>query len=195
MAIKSACVFCGSSPGAKPAYDEAARQVGKLLAEQKITLVYGGGNIGLMGALADAAMEAGGTVIGVIPQSLADREVAHLDITRLDVVTSMHERKAKMEQLSDAFIALPGGYGTLEEFCEIITWCQLGLHHKPCGILNVEGFYDALLSQFDHAVGESFIRPEHRELFFSASDSVELLDRLQSFKAPKLNQWIGQSET
>lgn len=195
MTLESICVFCGSCWGAKPAYAEAAREMGRRLAGRGITLVYGGGDVGLMGAAADAAMAAGGRVIGVIPQSLADKELAHHGITQLHVVASMHERKALMAELADAFVALPGGYGTLEEFCEIVTWCQLGFHQKPCGILNVERYFDPLLKQFDRGVAEEFIRPEHREIILSATEPQELLDRLASFHPPSLEKWIGKSDT
>jgi len=181
MELKSVCVFCGSSFGARPAYKAAARRIGELLGQRKVTLVYGGGNVGLMGVVADAVMNAGGAVIGVIPQSLADKEVAHYEITKLFVVDSMHERKAKMAELSDAFVALPGGFGTFEEFCEIVTWSQLGFHQKPCGILNVDGYFDALLSQFDHGVTEEFVRQEHREIVISSDSPSELLDRLARY--------------
>ena len=190
ITLNSVCVFCGSSWGANPAYEQAARRVGRLLAERSLTLVYGGGNVGLMGAVADAAMEAGGKVVGVIPKSLADREVAHHGVTTLHIVASMHERKARMAELSDAFIALPGGYGTLDEFCEIVTWCQLGFHRKPCGILNVDGYFDALLKQFDLGVTQEFIRPEHREIVLSAVEPVELLEQLSTHRLATLDKWM-----
>ena len=156
MNFRRICVFCGSNPGVNPAYKNAAAGLGRLLAERKIELVYGGGNIGLMGVLADAALEASGRVIGVIPESLMAKEVGHQGLTELRVVGSMHERKALMADLAEGFIALPGGYGTFEEFCEVVTWSQLGLHAKPCGVLNVEKYYDPLLALFDHAVKEGF---------------------------------------
>src|ERR1041384_3548938 len=168
--LKRVCVFCGSNTGSGPAYVEAAESLGKLLAERKMGLVYGGGKVGLMGKIADAVLGAGGEVIGVIPQSLMRKEIAHAGLTELRVVDSMHQRKALMAELSDAFIALPGGFGTFEEFCEILTWTQLGLQRKPCGILNVAGYYDHLLKLFDHAVAERFLKPEHRGIVISDTD-------------------------
>lgn len=195
MPIRSLCVFCGSSFGRDPIYRDVAQQVGRLLATHGITLVYGGGDVGLMGSVADAAMAEGGTVIGVIPQSLADREVAHHGITDLRVVGSMHERKAMMAELSDGFVALPGGFGTFEEFCEIITWAQLGLHTKPCALLNVAGYFDPLLKQFDDGVRQEFIRPEYRRLVLSATDVGELLNELENYVSPVSNQWIDRSQS
>ena len=161
-AIKRICVYCGSNSGSRPSYTKAARDMGLALTQRGLELVYGGGRVGLMGALADSVLAAGGHVIGIIPQSLAAREVGHHGLKDLRVVNSMHERKALMAELADAFIALPGGFGTLEEISEVLTWAQLGLHRKPYGFLNVEGFYDSLLSFFDHAVAENFIRAVHR---------------------------------
>src|SRR5215510_2640889 len=172
------CVFCGSSTGFNPVYQEAAQTLGVALVRSGIGLVYGGGNVGLMGTIADAVMKGGGQVTGVIPEALVERELAHGDVTELIVVRSMHERKAKMAELSNAFIAMPGGYGTFEEFCEIITWAQLGLHRKPCGILNVAGYYDPLMALFDHAVAEGFLRPANRALVIQESDPGRLLDAL-----------------
>jgi uncharacterized protein (TIGR00730 family) len=192
--LKRVCVFCGSSYGARPAYREAAADLGRLLAGSRIGIVYGGGNVGLMGALADAALGAGGEVIGVIPHHLVSKELAHQGV-ELRIVHSMHERKALMADLSDAFIALPGGYGTLEEFCEVLTWSQLGLHAKPCGLLNVDGYYDGLLGLVDHAVAEGFVRPESRDLVLVGDDAAELLAHLASWRAPSLEKWIGRDET
>jgi uncharacterized protein (TIGR00730 family) len=172
------CVFCGSGDGARPVYREIAIEVGRTLAQRGIGLVYGGAHVGLMGALADAALAADGEVIGVIPRSMVDRELAHTALTKLHVVDSMHERKALMAELSGAFLALPGGFGTLEEFCEVLTWSQLGFHRKPCGLLNVAGYYDALLAQFDHAAAERFVRPANRALVVSDADPARLIDRL-----------------
>jgi uncharacterized protein (TIGR00730 family) len=173
------CVFCGSNPGAKPSYTAAAAQLARCLVANGIGIVYGGGHVGLMGALADAALDQGGEVIGVIPRFLVDREIAHRGITDLRIVDSMHERKALMADLVDAFIALPGGFGTLDEFCEILTWTQLGLITKPIGILNVDGYFDRLLDLFDHAVAERFVKPMHRDMIVT-DDSVEsLIDRLR----------------
>ncbi len=189
------CVFCGSSHGVRPAYAEAARRMGTLLAGRGITLVYGGGNVGLMGELADAALGAGGEVIGVIPRSLADREVAHLGLTDLRIVSSMHERKAMMAELSDAFIAMPGGMGTYEELFEVITWSQLGLHKKACGLLDVEGFYAPLVAFVDRAVSEGFIKPAHRGIVVSDADPVALLEKLERTAVPDLPKWIGKDQT
>ncbi len=166
------CVFCGSSPGDRPAYVRAAEETGRTLTARGVGVVYGGGRVGLMGALADAALAAGGDVTGVIPQSLATREIAHPGLSRLHVVGSMHERKALMAAESDAFLALPGGFGTLEELFEAVTWQQLGFHDKPCGIVNVEGYFDALLRFCDDAAGHGFVRPADRAGLF-ARDSVE----------------------
>jgi uncharacterized protein (TIGR00730 family) len=190
--VKRVCVFCGSSSGFDPAFAEAARGLGTLLAQRHLGLVYGGGNIGLMGVLADAALAARGEVIGVIPKALVARELAHRGTSALWVVRSMHERKALMAELSDAFVALPGGYGTLDEFCEALTWAQLGLHAKPCGLLNVAGFYDAFLAQIDHAVATHFVRPEHRALVLRESDAGRLLDGLATFQPPVLEKWIDR---
>lgn len=190
--MKSICVFCGSSMGVRPVYKEAAQTLGKTLASQKFRLVYGGGNVGLMGVVADAALLAGGEVIGVIPEFLAAKEIAHNELTVLHVVGSMHERKTKMADLADAFIALPGGYGTLEEFCEILTWAQLGLHQKPCGLLNVERYFDPLLRLFDHAVKEEFLKSALRSLVLEASDAQSLLDLFATYQPPIVDKWIGR---
>lgn len=181
--MKSICVFCGSRLGSKAIFRDVATSVGKLLAHQQLRLVYGGGNIGLMGVVADAVLASGGEVIGVIPSHLQEKEVGHVGLTQLHVVSTMHERKALMANLADAFIALPGGFGTFEEFCEILTWAQLDLHRKPCGLLNVDGFYDPLLTLFDRAVDEGFLRPEYRSMVLTATDPDELLMRLRNYKA------------
>lgn len=187
------CVFCGSSCGTNPAYRDAAANLGRLLAQRGIGLVYGGGCIGLMGALADAALATGGEVIGVIPDSLLRREVGHRGLTKLHVVQTMHQRKALMADLSDAFIALPGGYGTLEEFCEIVTWSQLGIQQKPCGLLNVEQYWNGLLAMLEHAVDEGFLRPENRELVLVASTSEEMLERLLQWEPPpRAEKWLDE---
>ena len=172
------CVFCGSSPGARPAYTEAAAELATCLAKQHIGIVYGGSHRGLMGTLADTAFAAGGEVIGVIPHSMVEKEVAHTNLSDLRIVNSMHERKALMADLADAFIAMPGGFGTLDEFCEILTWAQLGIHNKPAGILNVEGYFDPLLAAIDHAVKEQFIKPAHRNLLIADSNPESLITRL-----------------
>ena len=174
------CVFCGSRGGEDPRFAQAAIELGTRLAQRGIGLVYGGGRVGLMGLLADAARAAGGEVIGVIPQALADREVAHSGLSELRVVDSMHERKALMAELSDGFIALPGGFGTLEELCEVITWSQLGIHRKPCGILNVAGYFDHLIGMFDYAVAQGFISVDNRGIVLEADMPEEIIDRMTS---------------
>ena len=192
--MKRICVFCGSNNGLTTVYSEAARAMGVVLSSRGIGLVYGGGSVGLMRVVADTVIREGGEVIGVIPEALAAKEVAHQGLKDLRVVASMHERKALMAELSDAFIALPGGYGTLEEFCEVLTWAQLGLHRKPCGILNVTGFYDPLLSFLDHAVSEGFVREVHRSLILVEQDPERLLDKLIDYEPPALDKWIDQDE-
>lgn len=194
MNFRRICVFCGSNPGVNPAYKNAAAGLGRLLAERKIELVYGGGNIGLMGVLADAALEASGRVIGVIPESLMAKEVGHQGLTELRVVGSMHERKALMADLAEGFVALPGGYGTFEEFCEVVTWSQLGLHAKPCGVLNVEKYYDPLLALFDHAVKEGFLRSDNRTLVLEERDPRRLLEKMSEFQASDGGKWITDEE-
>lgn len=178
-----------------PAYVDAAKTLGTLLASKGIGLVYGGGNVGLMGVIADAALAAGGEVIGVIPQALADREIAHTGCTELRIVDSMHTRKAMMAELSDAFLAMPGGVGTFEEFFEAITWTQLGLHKKACGLLNVAGFYTPLAVFIDQAVSEGFIRPIHRTAIVVDDDPVRLLDTLMTIDLPNFTKWIRPDET
>ncbi len=171
----SICVFCGSSAGNRPAYGVAARQLGKTLARRAITLIYGGGRTGLMGILADSVLSSGGRVVGVMPRALVDKEVAHSALTEMHVVASMHERKAMMAELANAFVVLPGGFGTFDEFCEILTWSQLMFHSKPCGLWNVEGYWDHLIAMFDHASAEGFLRPQHRGLPVFADDLDTLL--------------------
>jgi uncharacterized protein (TIGR00730 family) len=190
--LRSICVFCGSQSGARPEYAAAAAAFGRLLAERGIRVVYGGGNVGMMGVLADAALASGGEVIGVIPQRLVDQELAHHGISDLRIVGSMHERKALMAELSDAFVALPGGLGTFEELCEVLTWAQLGIHDKPCGCLNVLGYFDPLNELLDHAVAEGFLRSEQRRLFISTSDREELLGLLYSRGAAATKKWAGR---
>jgi uncharacterized protein (TIGR00730 family) len=192
--MKSICVYCGSNFGTRDSYLEAAQSLCLEIAKREISLVYGGGNTGLMGAVADFALAAGGKVIGVIPQALVDKEAAHTGLSDLRVVESMHERKSLMADLSDAFIALPGGLGTLEEFCEVATWTQLGFHRKACGLLNIEGFYDRLLSFLDYATEEQFIRPEHRTIFISEDNPVKLINRLDEFELPTLPKWIDREQ-
>jgi len=192
--IHALCVFCGANHGRRPAYREAAHHLGQLLAQRGITLVYGGGNVGLMGTLADACLAGGGRVIGVIPSALAEKEIAHTGLTEMHVVGSMHERKALMADLADAFLTLPGGFGTWDEFCEALTWTQLGLQKKACSFLNVEGYYDALLQLVERAAEDGFIRTEHRELLLVDSDAARLLDRLQDFVVPYVPKWVGRAE-
>jgi len=182
--LRSLCVFCGSSSGNRAEYAAAAAQFGELLARRGIQLVYGGGNVGLMGVLADAALATGGRVIGVIPQMLVDRELAHRG-TDLRIVTSMHERKALMAELSDAFVALPGGLGTYEELCEVLTWSQLGIHHKPVGCLDVLDYFHPLGAMLDHAVAEGFLRPEQRQCLFVDNNATGLLACLTQHVAPR----------
>lgn len=193
--MKRLCVFCGSSLGVNSAYAEAATTLGTLLAARGIGLVYGGGNVGLMGVIADAALAGGGEVIGVIPRALADREIAHTGCTELRVVDSMHTRKAMMAELSDAFLAMPGGVGTFEELFEAITWTQLGLHRKPCGLLNVAGFYTPLAFFIDQAVSEGFIKPVHRAAIIVDDDPARLLDTLSTIDLPDVPKWLKRDET
>ncbi|NUQ62513.1 MAG: TIGR00730 family Rossman fold protein [Pirellulales bacterium] len=188
--MKSICVFLGSSPGRLPEYRQAAVHLGEELAGRGLRLIYGGGSIGLMTVIADRVLAEGGEVIGVIPQALVDKEVAHLGLTDLRIVGSMHERKALMADLADGFIALPGGMGTLEELCEILTWAQLGLHRKPCGLLDIAGYYDGLKRFFDHMVEERFLREEHRRLLLIAQDAGELLDQFEQFQPVQLPKWM-----
>jgi hypothetical protein len=188
--MRAICVFCGSNPGRRPEYQAATAELGRVLAGQGIRVVYGGAHVGTMGALADAALAAGGEVTGVIPRHLVDAEVAHEGLTELHVVPSMHERKARMAQLSDGFIALPGGLGTLEEFAEVTTWSQLGLHTKPTALLNVLGYFDQLLSFLDHAAAERFLRPEHRGLVIAEPGPAALLAAMDRWQPPSAHKWI-----
>ena len=194
MILNRVCVFCGSSTGIHSAYREAAEELARELVRRGIGLVYGGGNVGLMGVLADAMLALGGHVIGVIPHALVAREVAHERLPDLRVVPSMHERKAMMAELSDAFLALPGGFGTFEEFCEVLTWTQLGLHRKRCGLLNVRGFYDPLLALFDRAVSEGFLNPQNRAIVTAHADVTALLDDLALPAETPEPKWIASTE-
>ena len=188
------CVFCGSSVGARPAYAAAAKELGELMAQRGIGLVFGGGCIGLMGTIADAVLNNGGEAIGVIPDGLMQREIGHRGVTKLHVVETMHQRKALMADLSDAFIAMPGGYGTLEEFAEIVTWSQLGIQIKPCALLNIDGYWDGLLNFVDHAVNEDFVRQENRDLIVVGATPVEVLDKIQSWRPPAhVEKWLDRS--
>ncbi|MBD2439841.1 TIGR00730 family Rossman fold protein [Nostoc sp. FACHB-110] len=192
--MKSICVYCGSNFGHRNSYLEAAHSLGSEMAQRGITLVYGGAKVGLMGAIADSLLAAGGKVIGVIPQALVDKEVAHTGLSDLRVVGSMHERKSLMASLADAFIALPGGLGTLEEFCEVVTWTQLGFHRKACGLLNIDGFYNRLISFLNHATKEQFIRSEHRNIVLVGETPVELIEKLSQFEVPNVHKWIDRDQ-
>jgi uncharacterized protein (TIGR00730 family) len=195
MTLRRLCVYCGSKPGSRAVYAEAARALGRLLAEEGVGLVYGGAGVGLMGAVADAALAAGGEVLGVIPHGLAAKEVAHPGLTELFVVGSMHERKALMADLADGFAALPGGLGTLEELAEALTWAQLGIHHKPCALLNVAGYFDGLVAYLDHAEAEGLLHPEHRALLVVEATPEALLARLRGYRPPAMPEWISKRET
>jgi len=186
--LKSVCVFCGANAGNRPLLAETARATGEALARRGVTLVFGGGRVGLMGAVSAAARAAGGRVVGVIPAALQKKELAYEggDLSELIVVRSMHERKARMAELADGFIALPGGYGTFEEICEMITWAQLGIHRKPCGVVNVDGYFDGLLAQFDRAVAEGLLKAPHRGLVVAAPDADTLLDTMIAWTPPAL---------
>ena len=193
--MKSICVFCGSNPGAQPVYAAAARELGTLIAGRGMTLVYGGGNVGLMGIIADAALAAGGRVVGVIPDFLLRKEVGHTGLTRMEVVETMHERKQKMADLSDGFIALPGGMGTLEEMAEILTWGQLGLHGKPFGLMNTATYYQPLSQMFDQMVTEQFLHPGNRGMVLTSSEPADLLDQMAAYEAPDVEKWLNRSRT
>jgi uncharacterized protein (TIGR00730 family) len=192
--LQRVCVYCGSNPGSDPAYRAATQDVARLLAGRGIEIVFGGGAVGLMGALADTALEAGGRVTGVIPQALVDKEIGHRGLTELRVVNSMHERKMLMAELADAFIALPGGIGTLEEIIEVLTWTQLGLHHKPCALLDVAGFYEPLRAFLDHAVDQGFLSAAHRAMLLVDADAETLLHRIGRWEAPVLAKWVERED-
>lgn len=193
--LRSVCVFCGSRPGERPEYVTATRELGEEIARRGLLLIYGGGQVGLMGQLADAARRVDGEVVGVIPHSLERKEVGHQGLTRLEVVDSMHERKARMSELSDAFIALPGGLGTLEELFETWTWGQLGIHPKPLGLLDVEGYYEQLSGFLDHATEEGFIDAEHRSMVLRETSPAALLDRFADYRPPVVEKWLEREET
>lgn len=188
--IRSVCVFCGSSLGVKTIYAEGAVKLAEHLLSEKTTLVYGGANVGLMGVLADTMLAGGGNVIGIMPKSLVEREVAHADLTKMYIVEGMQERKALMADLSDAFIALPGAYGTMDELFEVLTWNQLGIINKPIGLLNIASFFDPLLNMLDHAVEEKFLRPEHRQMLLAGTDIAGLIENLNSFRPVTAEKWI-----
>jgi uncharacterized protein (TIGR00730 family) len=195
MAGKSICVFAGSSSGSDPELASAARALGRALVSKQYGLVYGGASVGLMGIVADTVLAAGGRVVGVMPDFLATKEIAHAGLSELKITTSMHERKAAMATLADGFIALPGGFGTLEEFFEAITWAQLGLHAKPCALLNVNGYYDSLLSFLDTAVTKRLLKPENREMVLVASDADSVLEQMQRYTATATTKWISIERT
>ncbi len=192
--IACVCVFCGSSPGADPAFADAAESLGRELARRGIRLVYGGGRVGLMGVLADSALRCGGEVHGVITRALRDKEVAHLGLTTLRIVATMHERKAAMADEAEAFVMMPGGFGTLDEFFEALTWTQLGIHAKPCGILNVGGFFDPLLELFEAATRQRFIRAEHRDMVVVEADPVSMIERLAAWVPVTAGKWLDSGE-
>jgi uncharacterized protein (TIGR00730 family) len=192
-ALHRICVYCGSSPGSDPAYADAAVRLGRMLARRGIGLVYGGGHVGLMGTVANAALDDGGEAIGVMPQTLVDREIAHTGLTELRVVGSMHERKLLMAELADGFVALPGGLGTLEELFEVYTWTQLGLHAKPLALLNVRGYFDGLVAFLDHAVAERFVTEEHRAMLVVADTPGAVLDAFADWRAPDRPKWIDRT--
>lgn len=194
MSTRRICVFCGSNVGTNPAFAAAAERLGRVIVERGYGLVFGGGHVGLMGRIADAVLAAGGEAIGVIPAGLERREVAHRHLTQLHVVQTMHERKALMAELSDGFVALPGGIGTLEELFEAVTWAQLGIHAKPCGILDVNGYYRGLLDFLDAMVREGFVREGNRSLFVVADDAVDLLDRLEAWQPPDRQPWLTRDD-
>ena len=192
--MKTVCVFCGSRGGSSPSYRAAAERMGSTLARKGLRLVYGGGRVGLMGTLADAALLEGGKVVGVIPRALVEREVGHTGLSELHVVGSMHERKKLMADLSDGFVALPGGYGTLEEFLEVLSWAQLSIHEKPCGLLDVDGFWKPLSSLFDRAVAEGFVPPDHRAIVLTEEDPKLLLDTMSRYTPSKTEKRLGQGD-
>lgn len=193
--MRSVCVFCGGNPGARPSYQAAAARLGAALAERGLALVYGGASAGLMGAVADAVLAKGGAAYGVLPDFMIKREVAHRGLTALELVGSMTERKARMGERADAFVALPGGFGTLDELFEVLTWSQLGLHHKPIALLDVDGYWTSLVAFLDHAAREGLLRPEHRAMLFVETDVPTLLDRLASYRLPEVPKAIGPGQT
>lgn len=195
MTLRSLCVYCGSNPGRQSVYAEGARALAGALVARGIRLVYGGAQVGIMGQLADAVLAAGGDVTGVIPDALVGKEIAHDGLTELVITRSMHERKAKMVELADGFIAFPGGVGTLEELFEVWTWAQLGFHDKPCGLLNVAGYYDALAGFLDHATAEEFVRPAHRAMLMIEAEPQRLLDRFETYQPPVVAKWVERDDT
>ena len=194
MKMKKICVYCGSSPGKNPAYSLAAASLAQEMCKRNIDLVYGGAAVGIMGAVADAVIAAGGEAVGVIPKSLAVKEVAHDGLSELHVVASMHERKAMMAELADGFIALPGGWGTLEEIFEMLTWAQLGFHNKPCGLLNVDGYYDGLIAFLENSFEQRFVNELYRPMLMQAHEPGSLLDQFTTYRAPIVRKWMGEDE-
>jgi len=192
--LSAVCVFCGSSPGAAPEFVDVARRFGALVARRGLALVYGGGKVGLMGAVADAALAEGGQVRGVITRALEARELAHLGLSDLRIVETMHQRKAAMADMADAFVMLPGGYGTWEEFMEVLTWAQLGIHEKPCGILDVDGFFAPLVDLIDTAVRQRFVRAEHRDMVVISTEPGDLIDGLAAWEPVRVDKWLDRSE-
>ena len=193
--MRSVCVFCGSKVGRNGEYREAAAELGRELLRRRLTLVFGGGSVGLMGVVADTVLQGGGKVTGVIPRALSRKELRRPHVEDMHVVDSMHERKAIMSELADAFIALPGGFGTLEELFEVISWAQLGIHRKAVGLFNIAGYFDPLIRFIDHAIAEGFIKRQYRELFLVSSDPAELLDLLARYKPPILKRWMSRTQT
>ncbi|MDO8291075.1 MAG: TIGR00730 family Rossman fold protein [Parvibaculum sp.] len=193
--MKNICVYCGANPGRQEAYSSAARDLAKALVDRNLGLVYGGASVGIMGLIADAVLQLGGRVVGVMPEALVRKEIAHKNLTELHVTQSMHERKTLMAELSDGFIAMPGGIGTLEEIFEIWTWAQLGFHAKPCGLLNVAGYFDSLTTFLDHAVAEQFVKKAHRSILLVEHEPEALLDRFASYEPPSIQKWVGKAET
>jgi uncharacterized protein (TIGR00730 family) len=193
--MKNICVYCGSNFGVNPRFREAAIELGGELVNRGIGLVYGGASVGIMGTIADAVLARGGEVTGVIPQALNEKEIAHPSLTQLHVVKSMHERKALMAELADGFIALPGGWGTIEEIFEVLTWAQLGFHQKPCGLLNEDGYYDHLFAFLEHAIDQQFVKAEYWPMLMMRPDAVSLLDSFSNYQAPNVRKWILPSET
>ncbi len=190
--MRRVCVFCGSNPGGRPEYAEAAGELGRAIVRRGLELVYGGAKVGIMGATADAVLAAGGRVVGVMPRFLVEKEVAHGGLSELRIVASMHERKMLMADLSDGFVALPGGLGTFEEFFEVLTWAQLGVHRKPCGLLNICGYYEKLIEFLDQAVSERFIRPAHRSMILIEENPAALLEQFEAYEAPVVGKWMDR---
>ena len=193
--IRRVCVFCGSSPGRNPLFVQAAREVGGVIARAGLGLVYGGGGNGMMGAVADGALDAGGQVTGIIPDALRRRELAHPRVADMQVVQSMHERKQAMADASDAFVMLPGGFGTFEEFCEVVTWSQLGMHRKPCVLLNVAGYFDRMIAMFDHAREQEFVSRAHRAIVAAVDAPTQLVQALRDYRAPPTHRWLAEEDT